>query len=179
MLIRGNRASHAEMFRNEMGEGMGHLWHADGHAAGGLSEAAGPTWRSMMGRPTMRRWGMMPGWAMSPSLGAARRLGTRVAAMAPLAVMAPTRGAGINGRANRAMTKVKMKKESKSGRRRMGMLVGLLAAGAVAGVAGAMASRRRNRMAWEEYETHGHGYAGERAEPMMDPMASGRSSTLG
>jgi hypothetical protein len=81
--------------------------------------------------------------------------------------------------ANRATKKVIMKKESKSGRRRMGMLVGLLTAGAVAGVAGAMASRRRNRMAWEEYETHGHGYAGEPAEPMMDPMASGRSSTLG
>jgi hypothetical protein len=167
------------MFRNEMGEGMGHLWHAAGHAAGGLSEAAGPTWRSMTGRTGMRRGGMMPRWAMSPSLGAARRVGTRVAAMAPLAVMAPTRGAATYGRANRAMTKVIMKKESKSGRRRVGMLVGLLAAGAVAGVAGAMASRRRNRMAWEEYETHGHGYAGERAEPMMDPMSSGRSSTLG
>jgi hypothetical protein len=72
-----------------------------------------------------------------------------------------------------------MKKESKSGRRRTGMLVGLLAAGAVAGIAGAMASRRRNRMAWEEYETHGHGYAADRAESMMDPMSTGRSSTLG
>jgi hypothetical protein len=166
------------MFRNEVGEGMGHLWHAAGHAAYGMGEAAGPAWRSMTNRGATRRGGMMPSWAMSPSLGAARRLGTRVAAMAPLAVMAPTGGAGKNRRAKRAITKVIMKKESKSGRRRVGMLVGLLAAGAVAGIAGAMASRRRNRMAWEEYETHGHGYAAERAEPMMDPMSTGRT-TLG
>jgi hypothetical protein len=177
--------SHAELFRDEMGEGMGHLWLAAGHAAGGLGDAAGPAWRSMSRqaamarREAMRRGALMPRRAMSPSLGAARRLGTRVAAMAPLAVMAPTGGAVSNRRANRATTKVIMKKESKSGRRRLGMLVGLLAAGAVAGVAGAMASRRRNRMAWEEYETHGHGYAGDRAEPMMDPMATGHSSTLG
>jgi hypothetical protein len=184
VLARGNHASHGELFRNEMGEGMGHLWHAAGHAAGGLGDAAGPAWRSMsrraaMSRRAMMRGGMMPQWAMSPTLGAARRLGTKVTAMAPLAVMAPTGGALTKRRANRATTKVIMKKESKSGRRRVGMLVGLLAAGAVAGVAGAMASRRRNRMAWEEYETHGHGYAADRAEPMMDPMSTGRSTTLG
>jgi hypothetical protein len=129
-----------------------------------------------MGR--MRQMGM-GGWAMSPSLGAARRLGTRVAAMAPLAAMAPPGGAVSNRRANRAMTKVIMKKESKSGRRRIGMLVGLLAAGATAGAAAAMAARRRNRMAWEEYETHGHGYQTDRSMPVAEPMDTASRTTMG
>jgi hypothetical protein len=129
----------------------------------------------------MRGMGMGPMGAMrrmgmSRSVGAARRWGTRVAAMAPLAAVAPTGGAMRNRRANRAIAKVIMKKESKAGRRRLGMLVGLLAAGAAAGAAGAMASRRRNRMAWEEYETHGHGYPADRAaplgEPAYDPMGT-------
>jgi hypothetical protein len=177
VLIRRNRASRGELFRSEFGEGMGHLWRAAGYATGGLGGAAGPAWRTMMARGRMPG-GMMPAWVMSPSLAGARRLGTKVTAMAPLAVMAPTRGAMSKGRANRGITRMIMKKESKSGRRRVGMLVGLLAAGTAAGIAGAMASRRRNRMAWEEYETHGHGHAPERAEPMMDPMSTGRT-TLG
>jgi hypothetical protein len=147
--------------------------------------------RMAMRRMGMRRMGMrgmgMRGMGAGPvgamrrmgisrSVGAARRWGTRVAAMAPLAAVAPTGGAMRNRRANRAMTKVIMKRDSKAGRRRLGMLVGLLAAGAAAGAASAMAARRRNRMAWEEYETHGHGYPTDRtaplAEPAYDPMGT-------
>ena len=170
--------NHTAVLRNELGEGMGHLWQAAGHAPGAMMESAGPAWRMARGRMRPGRQGMR-GWAMSPSLGAARRLGTKVAAVAPLAVMAPTRGAVSKGRANRAMTKVIMKKESKSGRRRVGMLVGLLAAGATAGAAAAMAARRRNRMAWEEYETHGHGYQTDRSMPMAEPMDTAGRTTMG
>jgi len=183
--------SHAALVRSEFGEGMGHLWQAAGHAAGGMGEAAGPAWRMarrrmmmtpagalMMGAGSRGMAGHRRGWqsAMMPSLGAARRWGTRVAAMAPLSAVAPTGGAKSNQRANRAMTRVIMKKESRSGRRRVGMLVGLLAAGVAAGAASAMAARRRNRMAWEEYETHGHGYTGDLSEPTAerayDPMGT-------
>lgn len=192
--------SHGALVRSELGEGMGHLWQAAGHAAGGVGEAAGPAWRMarrrmmtmpagalMMGAGSRGmaghgmghgRAGRSRGWqsAMMPSLGAARRWGTRVAAMAPLSAVAPTGGAKSNQRANRAMTRVIMKKESRSGRRRVGMLVGLLAAGVAAGAASAMAARRRNRMAWEEYETHGHGYTGDLSEPTAerayDPMGT-------
>ena len=184
---------HSAVLRNELGEGMGHLWQAAGHAPGAMMESAGPAWRMARGRmmsPGMSRMGMsrmgrmsrmgMRGWAMSPTMGAARRLGTKVTAMAPLAVMAPTRGALSKGRANRAMTKVIMKKESKSGRRRRtGMFVGLLAAGATAGVAAAMAARRRNRMAWEEYETHGHGYPTDAGMPVAEPMGTAGRTTMG
>jgi hypothetical protein len=182
--------NHAALVRSELGEGMGHLWQAAGHAAGGMG---GPAWRMARARMMAghgagrmhaasrmmanRGMGHGQGWqAMMPSLGAARRWGTKVAAMAPLAAVAPTGGALTNRRANRAMTKVIMKKESRSGRRRVGMLVGLLAAGVAAGAASAMAARRRNRMAWEEYETHGHGYTSDTstplAEPAYDPMGS-------
>ena len=183
--------SHSAVLRSELGEGMGHLWHAAGHAPGAMMDTAGPAWRMARGRMRpgmrgMRRTGMrgmrqmgMGGWAMSPSLGVARRFGTRVAAMAPLAAMAPTGGALSNRRANRAMTKVIMKKESKSGRRRLGMLVGLLAAGATAGAAAAMAARRRNRLAWEEYETHGHGYQADRSMPVVEPMDTAGRTTMG
>ena len=183
MLGRRQRMSHAALVRSEFGEGMGHLWQAAGHAAGGMGEAAGPAWRmarrGMMATPaammmtagSRRMAGPGHGWQqrMMPSLGAARRWGTKVTAMTPLAAVAPTGGAMSNRRANRAMTKVIMKKESRSGRRRVGMLVGLLAAGVAAGAASAMAARRRNRMAWEEYETHGHGYTSDRTEPMAEP----------
>jgi hypothetical protein len=180
--------SHSAVMRNELGEGMGHLWQAAGHAPGAMVDTAGPAWRMArgrmspgmlgMGRRRMRRMGRR-GWAMSSSMGAARRLGTKVAAMAPLAAMAPTGGALSNRRANRAVTKVIMKKESKSGRRRVGMLVGLLAAGATAGAAAAMAARRRNRMAWEEYETHGHGYPTDSAMPMAESMGTTGRTTMG
>src|SRR5437899_1197822 len=90
---RGRRMSHAAMVRSELGEGMGHLWRAAGHAAGGMG---GPAWRMTGGRllPTSRMAGArrmmmargagMRGMAMrrmgmSPSVGAARRWGTRVA----------------------------------------------------------------------------------------------------
>lgn len=176
--------NHSAVLRSELGEGMGHLWQAAGHAPGAMMESAGPAWRVARGRmmwPGMgRNRGVgMRGWAMSPSLGAARRLGTKVTAMAPLAVMAPTRGALSNRRANRAIAKVIMKKESKSGRRRAGMLVGLLAAGATAGVAAAVAARRRNRMAWEEYETHGHGYPTDTGMPAAEPMGTAGRTTMG
>src|SRR5690242_11250316 len=95
---------HAALARSELSEGMGHLWQAAGHAAGGMGAAAGPTWRMarrrMMTAPGGRRQAMMP------SLGAARRWGTKVAAMTPLAAVAPTGGAMTNRWANRAMTKV-------------------------------------------------------------------------
>lgn len=170
--------SHAALVRSELGEGMGHLWQAAGHAAGGMGEAAGPAWRVARRRMMMTPAGHGRGWraAMMPSLGAARRWGTKVAAMAPLAAVAPTGGAMRRKRANRAITKVIMNKESRTGRRRNRMLVGLLAAGAAAGAASAMAARRRNRMAWEEYETHGHGHAEDHAapttEPAYDPMGT-------
>jgi hypothetical protein len=171
--------SHAALVRSELGEGMGHLWQAAGHAAGGMGEAAGPAWRMARHGMGRRMAGHGMGWQrrMMPSRGAARRWGTKVAAMTPLAAVAPTGGAMSSQRANRAMTKVIMKKESRSGRRRVGMLVGLLAAGVAAGAATAMAARRRNRMAWEEYETHGHGYTSDdrtapMAEPAYDPMGT-------
>jgi hypothetical protein len=175
--------NHSAVMRNELGEGMGHLWQAAGHAPGAMMESAGPAWQMARGRmsPGMRRMGRMGmRGAMSPSMGAARRLGTKVAAMAPLVAMAPTGGVRSNRRANRAMTKVIMKKESKSGRRRRaGMLVGLLAAGATAGMAAAIAARRRNRMAWEEYETHGHGYPTDAGMPVAEPMGTAGRTTMG
>src|SRR5690349_2560081 len=83
---------------------MGHLWQAAGHAAGGMGGAAGPAWRMARRRMMMMpagafmmgagsrgmaghgmgngRAGRSRGWqsAMMPSLGAARRWGTKVAA---------------------------------------------------------------------------------------------------
>jgi hypothetical protein len=175
--------SRAAQIRGELNEGMGHLWQAAGYAAGGMGRTAGPAWlaarriatRRMgmggmgMGRMAMGRMAAMRRMGMSRTLGGARRWGTRVAAMTPLAAMAPTGGALRNRRANGAISKVIMKRKSKAGRRRLGILVGLLAAGATAGAAGAMAARRRNRMAWEEYETHGHGYPTDRAAPLAEP----------
>jgi hypothetical protein len=50
--------------------------------------------------------------------------------------------------------------------------MGLLAAGAAVGAAGAMASRRRNHAKWEEYESQGMGADAGDAKSMTDSAKS-------
>jgi hypothetical protein len=72
----------------------------------------------------------------------------RAAALVPLAAAAA-----------RAGVKAPKTKESKMSRKRTRLLAGLLAAGTVAGVTGALVARRRSRSRWEEYESQGRAQA--------------------
>jgi hypothetical protein len=77
------------------------------------------------------------------------------AALVPLAAAAVHAGAKAGTLSKRASAKATRTKESKMSRKRTRWLAGLLAAGTVAGVTGALVARRRSRSRWEEYETQG------------------------
>jgi len=138
--------THAQLMRDEMSEGFGHLWQAAAHAAGGIGATVGPKWDSTKGHLPARMGTMRD--------TATHGLDSTLAAFAPLMDAARTGAATATRKAQKARNKA-MKKESGMSRKRATILVGLLTAGAAAGAAGAMIARRRNRAKWEEYEAHG------------------------
>jgi hypothetical protein len=91
--------------------------------------------------------------------------------------------AGATGAATMTAQKAGMKlgrKASRRSRRRGRMLVGLMAAGAAVGTAGALLARRRSRAKWQEYESEAIGTARhatksalESAKSTMDQGAQG------
>jgi len=155
--------THGQLMREELSEGFGHLWQAAAHAAGGVGATVGPRWDSARGH-------------LPPSIGKARHLaahglGTTMTAFAPLLEAARTGAATATDKARKAKNKAG-KEESGMSRKRTGLLVGLLAAGAAAGATGAMMARRRNRAKWEEYEQRGIQAARQGAKSMLDSAQS-------
>lgn len=113
------------MMRAELAEGLGHLRLAAAHGAQGVGQTVGPRLRDV----------------------------GRTAALVPMAVATARAGAAKAGkRSKKASVKTK---ESKMSRKRTRLVVGLLVAGAAAGLAGALIARRRSRSRWEEYEAQG------------------------
>ncbi|OLB64324.1 MAG: hypothetical protein AUI10_11635 [Actinobacteria bacterium 13_2_20CM_2_72_6] len=150
--------------RAELNEGLDHLRQAAAHAAGGMGAAVGPKWDSAKGH-------------LPPTIGKARYLAangidTTMAAFAPLLEAARTGAETATKKARKAGKYKAGTKESGMSRKRTTMLVGLLAAGAAAGAAGAMVARRRNRAKWDEYERQGIQSAREGAKSMLDNARS-------
>ncbi|KXK60852.1 hypothetical protein AWW66_16820 [Micromonospora rosaria] len=167
----GRRKTQGQLARAELNQGVGHLRQAATYAARGAGATVGPRVRAAQEyvAPT----------AMVVRDRAASGLATTAATLAPLAVAvrkaqaeaAGKAGAGKKAAAARtsAMSKKVKAKSPKAARRRQrrsrGMLAGLLAAGAVAGVAGALAvRRRREQQEWTEYDP------GSTLEPMRDEV---------
>lgn len=153
----GRRKSQVQLAKAELNQGVGHLMQAATYASRGVGQSVGP-------RVQAARGAVAPA-AVQVRDSAARGWGSTVATLAPLA--AATRSAAQSGTvARKAKVKnVRMVKQKKRARRRSGMLTGLLAAGAVAGVAGAMAMRRRrDQQEWAEYDTS------RTLEPMRDEV---------
>jgi hypothetical protein len=119
-----------QLARAELGEGLGHLWHAATHSAEGLGGTVGPRLR-----------------------------GVRTLALVPLAAAARASVAQAGRLGKKASAKAPMTKESKMARKRTKWLAGLVAAGAAVGVAGGLMARRRNRSQWDEYESQGRATA--------------------
>jgi hypothetical protein len=156
--------THGQLMRAELNEGIGHLWQAAAHAAGGMGAAIGPKWHTAKDH-------------FPPGLGKARHLAahgidTTMAAFAPLLEAARTGAETATKKARKAGKYKAGTKESGMSRKRTTMLVGLLAAGAAAGAAGAMVARRRNRAKWDEYERQGIQSAREGAKSMLDTARS-------
>jgi len=156
--------THGQMMRTELNEGLGHLLQAAAHAAGGMGAAVGPKWDTARGHlpPTIGKAGHL----------AAQGIDTTMAAFAPLLEAARTGAETATRKARKAGKYKAGTKESGMSRKRTTMLVGLLAAGAAAGAAGAMVARRRNRAKWDEYERQGIQSAREGAKSMLDSARS-------
>ncbi|MGK5442563.1 hypothetical protein ACSNN7_12205 [Micromonospora sp. URMC 105] len=155
----GRRKTQGQLAKAELNQGIGHLRQAATYAAKGAGATVGPRVQAARGvvAPT----------AVIVRDRASSGFASTVAALAPLALavrnaQAQTAGkvvtgrkaaaakqAAVNKKAKAKNLKAAKKKQKKSG----SMMTGLLAAGAVAGVAGAMAMRRRReQQEWAEYD---------------------------
>ncbi|KWV31831.1 hypothetical protein [Micromonospora rifamycinica] len=158
----GRRKTRGQLAKVELHQGIGHLRQAATHAAKGAGATVGP-------RVQAAREAVAPAAVVARDR-ASSGLASTVAALAPVALavrnaQAEAADRAVAGRkiaaAKQAAVSKKIKAKSpkaqKRKRRSRGMLAGLLVAGSVAGVAGAMAlRRRREQQEWAEYDpTHG------------------------
>ncbi|WP_405101694.1 hypothetical protein [Micromonospora sp. NBC_01412] len=155
----GRRKTQGQLAKVELNQGIGHLRQAATHAAKGAGATVGPRVQAARGAvaPT----------ALVVRDRASSGVASTVAALAPLALAvrnaqaeaagkavagkkaAAGRQAALSKKVKAKNLKVTRKKQKKSSR---GMMAGLLAAGTVAGLAGAMAMRRRReQQEWTEY----------------------------
>ncbi|MCI4063262.1 hypothetical protein MRQ36_12045 [Micromonospora sp. R77] len=159
----GRRKTQGQLAKAELNQGIGHLRQAATYAAKGAGATVGPRVQAARG-------------AVAPTAVVVRDrassgVASTVAAIAPLVLavrnaQAQTAGKALTGRkaaaakmsaagkqAKAKNLKAAKKKQKKS---RGGMMTGLLAAGTVAGLAGAMAMRRRReQQEWAEYDPTG------------------------
>ncbi|SCF12757.1 hypothetical protein GA0070214_106440 [Micromonospora chaiyaphumensis] len=158
----GRRKTQGQLARAELNQGIGHLRQAATHAAKGAGASVGPRVQAARGAvgPT----------AIVVRDRASSGVASTVAALAPLLMAMRNAQAEAAGKAltsRKAATakqaamskKVKaknMKAAKKKQKRSRGMTTGLLVAGTVAGLAGAMAMRRRReQQEWAEYDPTG------------------------
>ncbi|BCJ71614.1 hypothetical protein CS0771_11580 [Catellatospora sp. IY07-71] len=124
-----------ELMRDEMGQSWEHFLQAATHAAGGVGASFGPT----TGR--MRR-------------ATSRGVDSTMTTLAPLVAAYREGAADAMKSSQKAYAKAAKKKKgahvSRGGN--TGMLIGLLAAGAAVGIAGALVMKRRRQQQWSEYD---------------------------
>lgn len=150
MFRRRQAKTQGRLMREELGESFEHLRLAVGHAAGGATNLVGPRYDSAKRsvKPGIRKANRATAATVVPLALAARSgvsTGWRgTARQAEQAAKAARKGA-LKGKA-------KLMREEPRMRRWPMLLGGLIAAGAVVGVAGTIIARRRaNRDQWEEY----------------------------
>jgi hypothetical protein len=157
----GRRKTQGQLAKAELNQGIGHLRQAATYAAKGAGATVGPRVQAARG-------------AVAPTAVVVRDrassgVASTVAALAPLVLAvrnAQAQTAGkkvVAGKKAAAAKQVAMSKQAKAKnlkaakkkqkKSRGGMMTGLLAAGTVAGLAGAMAMRRRReQQEWAEYD---------------------------
>ncbi|WBB78629.1 hypothetical protein O7606_20810 [Micromonospora sp. WMMD882] len=151
----GRRKTQGQLAKAELNRSVGHLVQAASYASRGVGQTVGP-------RVQSARTAVTP-TAVLVRDRATRGWGSTVATLTPLAVAARGGAAQAGTVAKKAKAKNMRIGKAKKKTRRGGMMTGLLAAGAVAGVAGALAlRRRRDQQEWSEY-------APARTEPRTDP----------
>ena len=151
----GTPKTHGQLAKEEFGVGFDHMMQAATYAAGGVGSAMGPRVHNVRSRITPAagrvRSAASSSWdSLAPIMVAARE-GAREATEAALKA--------------KAKESKRHHKEEQVKPRRMGLALGLLAAGVAAGAAAALVVRRRRRSAWEDYDASGA------LESMMDSVS--------
>ncbi|PWU53783.1 hypothetical protein DLJ46_00655 [Micromonospora globispora] len=156
----GRRKTQGQLAKAELNQGIGHLRQAATYAAKGAGATVGP-------RVQAARGAVAPTAVMVRDR-ASSGVASTAAALAPLLLAVRNAQAGAAGKAvadrkvaaakQVAMSKKVKAKNMKAAKKKQkksrgGMMTGLLAAGTVAGLAGAMAMRRRReQQEWAEYD---------------------------
>ncbi|MFR9778829.1 hypothetical protein ACL02O_22615 [Micromonospora sp. MS34] len=167
----GRRKTRGQLAKAELNQGIGHLRQAATHAAKGAGATVGPRVQAARGAvaPTaiMVRDRASTGVAstaaaLAPLLMAMRNAQAEAAAKSVKGrKAAAAKQAAVSKKVKAKNMKIARKKQKKS----RGMMAGLLAAGTVAGLAGAMAMRRRReQLEWTEYDPTG------KLEPMREDV---------
>ncbi|MBQ0903614.1 hypothetical protein [Micromonospora sp. U21] len=156
----GRRKSEGQLAKAELNQSISHLVQAANHAAKGAGATVGP-------RVQMARGYVGPAAAIVRDR-ASTGWGTTLTTLAPLAAAARDGAAQAEPLTRKARSKnMRITGKKKQPRRRGSMMTGLLAAGAIAGLAGAVAlRRRREQQEWAEYDPT------RTLEPMRDEVDS-------
>ncbi|SCE87927.1 hypothetical protein GA0070607_2702 [Micromonospora coriariae] len=156
----GRRKSEGQLARAELNQSISHLVQAANHAAKGAGATVGP-------RVQMARGYVEPAAARVRDR-ASTGWGTTLTTLAPLAAAARDGAAQAGPLTRKARSKnMRITAKKKQPRRRGSMMTGLLAAGAIVGLAGAVAlRRRREQQEWAEYDPT------RTLEPMRDEVDS-------
>ncbi|MFF5054544.1 hypothetical protein ACFY1S_15310 [Micromonospora sp. NPDC000663] len=156
----GRRKSQGQLAKAELNQSISHLMQAANHAAKGAGATVSP-------RVQVARGYVGPA-AMKVRDRASTGWGTTLTTLAPLAAAARDGAAQAGPLTRKAKSKtMRITGKKKQPRRRGSMMTGLLAAGAIAGLAGAVAlRRRREQQEWAEYDPT------RTLEPMRDEVDS-------
>ncbi|MEV1158235.1 hypothetical protein AB0J27_22850 [Micromonospora chokoriensis] len=156
----GRRKSQGQLAKAELNQSISHLMQAANHAAKGAGATVGP--RVQVAR------GYVAPTAAKVRDSASTGWGTTLTTLAPLAAAARDGAAQAGPLTRKAKSKtMRITGKKKQPRRRGSMMTGLLAAGAIAGLAGAVAlRRRREQQEWAEYDPT------RTLEPMRDEVDS-------
>ncbi|RLP93126.1 hypothetical protein EAD89_07105 [Micromonospora sp. BL4] len=155
----GRRKSRGQLAKAELNQSISHLMLAANHAAKGAGATVGP-------RVQVARGYVEPAAAKVRDR-ASTGWGTTLTTLAPLAAAARDGAAQAGPLTRKARSKNMRITKKKQPRRRGSMMTGLLAAGAIAGLAGAVAlRRRREQQEWAEYDPT------RTLEPMRDEVDS-------
>ncbi|MFY1618385.1 hypothetical protein [Micromonospora sp. WMMD736] len=142
----GRRKSQGQLAKAELNQSISHLMQAANHAAKGAGASVGPrvqAARGYVGPAAVKvRDRASTGW------------GTTLTTLAPLAAAARDGAAQAGPLTRKAKSKtMRITGKKKQPRRRGSKMTGLLAAGAIAGLVGAVAlRRRREQQEWAEYD---------------------------
>jgi hypothetical protein len=141
----GRRKTQGQLAKAELNQSIGHLMQAATYAAKGAGATVGPRVQVARGyvAPTAAkvRDRATTGW------------GSTLTTLAPLAAAARDGASQAGSVTRKAKAKNMRMAKKKKNSRRGGMMTGLLAAGTIVGLAGAMAMRRRReQQEWAEYD---------------------------